>query len=87
MNSVEELITLIQDELGMAVTPDDADRSLDEIPGWDSVHLLWLVTVIEQHTGRLVVSLPDLLEARDIKGLYTVVDRARHPRPAERTPH
>jgi acyl carrier protein len=75
MNSLEELITLIQDELGIAVTADDAGRSLDEIPGWDSVHLLWLVTVVERRTGR-PASLPGLLEARDIEGLYAVLGGA-----------
>ncbi|HEV2639000.1 MAG TPA: phosphopantetheine-binding protein [Actinocrinis sp.] len=75
MNSVEDLISLIQDELGIAVTADDVDRSLDQIPGWDSVHLLWLVTLVEQRTGR-PTSLPDLLEARDIVGLYNVLGAA-----------
>jgi acyl carrier protein len=75
MNGIEDLITLIRDELGIAVTADDAGRSLDEIPGWDSVHLLWLVTVVEQRTGR-PASFPDLLQARDIDGLYTVLGGA-----------
>jgi hypothetical protein len=75
MNSVAELIVLIQNELGITVAADDAGRSLDEIPGWDSVHLLWLVTVVERLTGRSV-SFPDLLEARDIEGLYAVMEGA-----------
>jgi len=75
MNGIDDLITLIRDELGIAVTAGDAGRSLDEIPGWDSVHLLWLVTVVEQRTGR-PASFPDLLQARDIEGLYAVLGGA-----------
>lgn len=71
MNSIDDFLGLIRDGLGLPVTADDAGRGLDEIPGWDSVHLLWLLTAIERETGRLV-SLPELLEASNIKELYLV---------------
>lgn len=75
MNSIDELIAVVRDELGLAVALDDAGRSFDEIPGWDSVHLLWLLTVVERRTGRSV-SLPEVLEARSLEGLYAAVAAA-----------
>ncbi|MGC7096516.1 acyl carrier protein [Amycolatopsis lurida] len=72
MNTVDDLVTLVRDELGLPVTTSDAARSLDELPGWDSVYLLWLLTVVEKKTGR-PVSLPDLLEAGSLEDVYSLV--------------
>jgi acyl carrier protein len=72
MNSIDDLVAILRDELGMAVVAEDAGRSFDEIPDWDSVHLLWLLNVVERRTGRSV-SLPDVLEARSIGDLYAVM--------------
>ncbi|MFF6953252.1 acyl carrier protein [Streptomyces iakyrus] len=69
MNTIDDLVVLIRDELGLAVSVQDAERPLDEIAGWDSVHLLWLTTALERRTGRSV-SLPDLLEAGTLGGIY-----------------
>jgi len=40
MNSIGDFVILVRDELGLPVTVEDAARSLHEIPGWDSMHLL-----------------------------------------------
>lgn len=72
VNTVDDLVTLVRDELGLPVTTSDATRSLDELPGWDSVYLLWLLTVVEKRTGR-PVSLPDLLEAGSLEDVYSLV--------------
>nr|AFI57025.1 ACP [Amycolatopsis orientalis] len=69
---MDDLVALVRDELGLAVTTSDAARSLDELPGWDSVHLLWLLTAVEKKTGR-PVSLPDLLEAGSLEDVYSLV--------------
>ncbi|CAL9284903.1 acyl carrier protein [Streptomyces olindensis] len=69
MNTIDDLVVLIRDELGLAVSVQDAERPLDEIAGWDSVHLLWLTAALERRTGRSV-SLPDLLEAGTLGGIY-----------------
>lgn len=74
MNSIDDFLTFIRDGLGLPLTTADAARGLDEIPGWDSVHLLWLLTALEQETG-LRVSLPDLLQASSLEEIYlTAVD-------------
>ncbi len=72
MNSVDEFVLVVRDELGLPVSPEDAEVGFDELPGWDSIHLLWLLTILERRTGRSI-SLPDMLEASNLKHLYTLV--------------
>lgn len=74
MSSIDDLLDVVRDQLGLPVTADDADRALDEIPGWDSVHLLWLMTTLEARTGRHV-SMPKVLEAATLAELYDVTMR------------
>lgn len=69
MNDINDLIGLVRDELGLKLTVQDADRDLDEVAGWDSVHVLWLITVLERHTGGRI-SLPELIEARSLQAIY-----------------
>jgi len=72
VNNMDDFIALVRDELGLEVHAGDGERSLDEIPGWDSVHLLWLLSIVERRTGR-PVSLPDVLEARSLHSIYSLV--------------
>lgn len=72
MQSISDFIQLIQDELGLAITSDNVGRSFDEIPGWDSAHLLQLLTVLERETGRQV-SLPQILEAPNLEHIFGLV--------------
>lgn len=67
--TVEDFLDLITERLGLPVTAEDAERDLDQLAGWDSLHLLWLVTVLEQRTGR-PVRMADLLEARTLGEIY-----------------
>ncbi|MEU9080409.1 acyl carrier protein [Kitasatospora sp. NPDC004745] len=69
MNSVDDLIALIQDELGLPIGTEDATASFDDVPGWDSVHLLWLLTALERETGRSL-PLAALLEAPSLQAVY-----------------
>ena len=71
MTTIEDFVGLVQDELGLEVSVADLARSLDEVPGWDSLHLLALATVLERRTGRRI-GLPDLLEAGSLHGIYAV---------------
>lgn len=69
--SIDDFVALVSDELGLPVTVADADRSFDELPGWDSVHLLWLLTTLERETGRQI-SLPDLLAAKSLEQVHAL---------------
>jgi acyl carrier protein len=72
MTSIDEFVSIVRDELGLPVTAEDVDLSFDELPGWDSVQMLWLLTILERHTGKSL-SLPDMLEAPSLAGLHKLV--------------
>jgi acyl carrier protein len=72
VNTADEFVDLLRDELGLTVTAADLEVGFDELPGWDSLHLLWLLTLVERRTGR-VVSLPEVLEAANLRDLYALV--------------
>ncbi|TYB45390.1 acyl carrier protein [Actinomadura chibensis] len=52
MNTIEEFRALLREELGLSVTEEDLAAPLDQVPGWDSVHVLSLLTLLERRTGR-----------------------------------
>jgi hypothetical protein len=58
----DEFRAMLREGLGLETTPEDLQEPLDQVVGWDSVHLLWLLTALEQRTGRRV-ALPAVLEA------------------------
>jgi acyl carrier protein len=69
LDSIEEFVALLRDQLGLDLTVRDAPKPLGEIDGWDSLHVLWILTAVERRTGR-PVSLPDLLEAGTLQDVY-----------------
>ena len=69
MTTIDDFVALVQDELGLEVDREDVARGLDEVAGWDSLHLLVLATALERETGRRV-ALPDLLEAGSLEDIY-----------------
>ncbi|MFF9558113.1 acyl carrier protein [Streptomyces albus] len=75
MRTVEELIELANTELGTALRPADAAVELAQLDGWDSVHLLRLVALLETALGRRV-PVDRMLEARTLRELWAV---AVHP--------
>ncbi|MFC4049299.1 phosphopantetheine-binding protein [Actinomadura syzygii] len=72
MNTIEDFVDLVRDELGLPVTTETIGLGFDQIEGWDSVLLLVLLTTIERETGRRV-SLPDVLEAASLEQVYRLV--------------
>ncbi|GLZ40810.1 acyl carrier protein [Actinokineospora sp. NBRC 105648] len=67
-----DFVRLVRDELGLEVAEGDLDRDLDELGGWDSVHLLAIAVSLERHAGTQV-SLPDLLTARTLGAIHGLV--------------
>ncbi|MFC4147276.1 acyl carrier protein [Micromonospora mangrovi] len=63
-----EFLVLLDDELGLDYAPADLDRDVDELPGWDSVYLWRLLTVLETRTGR-PLPFDELLTTRTLEGL------------------
>lgn len=72
--TIDDFIALIQEETGLQVTMADAERDLDQVADWDSMHLLSLLTVLERTTGH-PVSLPDILEAANLREIYLAAVR------------
>lgn len=71
MNTIDDFIAMLQDQIGLVVSGDAISGHFDEVPGWDSVHLLNLVAAMETRTGRSV-PLPDLLEAESLQQIYSL---------------
>lgn len=69
--TIDDFAVFVRDEIGLDVTSEDVGKSFDELPGWDSVHLLGLLTALERTTGR-PLSLPDLLDAASLQQIYTI---------------
>jgi acyl carrier protein len=72
--TMDDFLTLVRDETGLAVTDTDTERGLDQVDGWDSLHLLSLLGALEKATGR-PVSLPAVLEASSLRQIYQVAVR------------
>jgi acyl carrier protein len=71
VNTIDDFLALLRDELGLPVTQQDMDLSLDQVAGWDSVHLLSLLALLERRTGHSV-SFTDVLEATSLGGIYSL---------------
>lgn len=71
MNTLDDFVELVRDELGLAVTTETVGQTFDQLEGWDSVQLLALLTALERETGRRI-SLPDVLEAPSLEHVYTL---------------
>ncbi|PRY34874.1 acyl carrier protein [Umezawaea tangerina] len=69
MNTIDEFVALLHDEVGLPVSADDVETGLDQVPGWDSVHLLTLMMALERRTGR-TIPMPELLEAPSLGHIY-----------------
>jgi hypothetical protein len=69
--SIDDFVALLRDEIGLLVTAEDVHRGFDDVPGWDSVHLLHLATVLADRTGR-TFSLADLLSVTSLEGVYSL---------------
>ncbi|GGL05876.1 acyl carrier protein [Streptomyces flaveus] len=67
--SLADFVGTVRDELGLPLADDQVGVDFDELPEWDSLHLLKLVTALEQATGR-PVPVGRVLEARSLKEIY-----------------
>lgn len=72
MNSIDDFVALLRDELGMAVTREDVGKHLDQVADWDSARLIELLSVLERDMGHSI-SLPDALTASSLAEIYELV--------------
>lgn len=67
--TLDDYVRLVNDEIGMPLAPEQVGSDFDELPDWDSMYLLKLVTALELATGRKV-QVTRILEARSLKDIY-----------------
>ncbi|MGI5439316.1 acyl carrier protein [Streptomyces shenzhenensis] len=67
--TLDDYVRLVNDEIGMPLAPAQVAADFDELPDWDSLYLLKLVTVLEAAIGRKV-PVGRVLEARSLKEIY-----------------
>ncbi|MCU7725982.1 acyl carrier protein [Actinoplanes sp. KI2] len=67
--TVDEFLALLHDHIALPVTVRDMDRPLDDVPGWDSLNLIWLAAEMARRCDR-GVDLPDLLEAPSLRAIH-----------------
>ena len=75
MNTMDDFLALLREDMGIPLTAEDTGLPLDEVAGWDSLHLLSLLTLLERRTGR-GVPLADVLEAETLKDIYRLTVEA-----------
>ena len=71
MNTIDDFLAILRDELGLQVSTQHAGLNLDQVTDWDSVYLLSLLTILERRTGRSL-QLADMLEAVTLEEMYAV---------------
>ncbi|MFC4506755.1 MULTISPECIES: acyl carrier protein [Streptomyces] len=69
MDTIDDFVRLVRDELGMPLEEYQVTSDLDQLPEWDSLYLLKLVTALEGATGR-PLPVGRLLEARSLDEIY-----------------
>lgn len=74
LDCLDSFLRLVRDDLGLELeVPGAAEIRLADLPRWDSVYLLRLVTLLEEETGRRV-SVRRVLEAHSLGEIYALVE-------------
>jgi acyl carrier protein len=71
VNTMDDFLAILRDELGLQVDTQHASLKLNEVADWDSVYLLSLLTILERRTGRSL-QLAKMLEAATLEEMYAV---------------
>lgn len=69
--TLDDFTRLVRDEIGIPLEPEQVTADFDELPDWDSLYLLKLVSALELATGHSV-RVGKVLEARSLKEIYDV---------------
>ncbi|WP_424187566.1 acyl carrier protein [Actinokineospora sp. G85] len=60
---------LVEAETGLPLTADDLATRFDDLPGWDSVHLLKVLSALESEHG-VTLQIAHLLDATSLADLH-----------------
>ncbi|CAM5644614.1 acyl carrier protein [Streptomyces atroolivaceus] len=78
MKSLDDFLSLVHSETGLSLTPSTVGADFDELPGWDSLLLLTLLTAIERETGRRV-PMAQVLESTSLRDIYALTAQTVEP--------
>ncbi|MFG3255688.1 phosphopantetheine-binding protein [Streptomyces sp. NPDC048172] len=67
--TLEDFARIVSDELGVSFGTDELSADFDDLPEWDSLYLLKVVTAVESELRRSV-PVGKVLEARSLKEIY-----------------
>jgi acyl carrier protein len=70
--SIDEFLEVVGKECGLHLAQDDLQTDFDQLAGWDSLHLLKLLSALEAATGRIFTA-TRFLEARSLADLHAQV--------------
>jgi acyl carrier protein len=71
ISTADDYLTLVREATGLDLDADALHRDFDSLPGWDSLHLLKLVSALERATGARV-PVGRVLEARSLDQIRQV---------------
>ncbi|MFG3282477.1 acyl carrier protein [Streptomyces sp. NPDC048111] len=72
LETLADFRRLLHDEFSLDLGDRDMVTDLRDIPAWDSVLLLQLITLVEEETGRRL-SVRSVLEARTFEQIHDLV--------------
>jgi acyl carrier protein len=67
-----EFVDVVRAESGLSLSTDDLRTRFDDLPGWDSVQLLKVLSALETERG-ITLPIARLLEARCLGDLHDAV--------------
>ncbi|WP_434597769.1 phosphopantetheine-binding protein [Streptomyces sp. A5-4] len=67
--TLDDFTRLLADDLDLELAPGQVTADFDELPDWDSLHLLKLVTALERAIGS-PVPVGKVFETRSLKEIY-----------------
>ncbi|WP_232248631.1 acyl carrier protein [Streptacidiphilus rugosus] len=71
ISTADDYLTLVREATGLDLDAEALHRDFDALPGWDSLHLLKLVSALERATGTRV-PVGRVLEARSLDQIRQV---------------
>jgi len=70
-----DFVELVEAETGLPLDTADLATGFDDLPGWDSVHLLKVLSALEAEHG-ITLQIAQLLDAKSLGDLHAAASAA-----------
>jgi acyl carrier protein len=70
--TTEDFVAIVADESGMTLVVGDLDTDFDQLDGWDSVHMLKLLSALEGAVGG-ALPVVEVMESRTLGQIHALV--------------